>query len=337
MASLFDRLLSALERQSLRRLLDYLRESEHDVVIHTHFFSAELAAYLRRRGEVDFPHLTVTTDFFSHSMWLHQPCERIFVATEDAELHLRHLGASAEQIEQSGIPVDAEFESLRLEPEAHASETEARLRGFEGGERPPRVTFMATGLSPEVARIAQDSLLSVERPLHIRTLVGGDDARRVAVEAMAVPGRHRAHVLGPTDQVPRILADSDLLAGKAGGLTSAEAMAVGCPMAILRPRPDQEDQNTDLLLERGAAVRVFRPPLLGPKVAGVFASPDTFRSLRRGAYQLGRPGAARRIAEVALQAARGELRASHAAEEVRRPRSSSRSQRGGSPRPGGGG
>lgn len=309
--SFVDRLLFSLERQSLRGLVQFLQQSQHDVAIHTHFFPAELAAHLRRTGQVSFPNLTVTTDFFSHAMWFHQPCERYFVATQDAGLYLRHLGAPPEAIEETGIPIDPQFERLRLDARAHAMTSEQRLKDIRAGRRRPRITFMATGLAPDVARSAQASILGAERGLEVKTLVGGDEERHRAVASVETPERHRVEVLGPTDQVPEILAETDLLVGKAGGLTSAEAMSAGCPMAILRPRPDQEEQNTDVLLEEGAALRVFRGSLLASKIDGLFSGEGTrWLDLRRNAHRLGRPEAAKRVGTVAFELA--QTRASRA-------------------------
>lgn len=302
--SFIDRLLFEIERQSLRRLVEFLKKSPHDVAIHTHFFPAELTAHLRRTERVRFPHVTVTTDYFSHAMWFHQPCECFFVATPDAGVYLEHLGAAPEAIELTGIPVDPVFESLRLDADAHDRQTAERWDDIASGRRRPRVVFMATGTAPEAAREAQAHLLSTRVPIEVVTLAGGDEERQAALSEIEVPARHEARVMGPTDRVPHILSEADLLVGKSGGLTSAEAMAMGCPMAILEPRPDQEEQNTDVLLEQGAAVRVFRTPLLGPKIERVFAEGDTWTRLRRNAHRMGRPDAARRVADAALSLVR---------------------------------
>ena len=51
------------------------------------------------------------------------------------------------------------------------------------------------------------------------------------------------------------MAAADLLVGKAGGLTSSEAMSRGLPMVLIEPIPGQEERNADHLLEAGAAIR----------------------------------------------------------------------------------
>ena len=42
---------------------------------------------------------------------------------------------------------------------------------------------------------------------------------------------------------------SDLIVGKAGGLTICEALAKGLVMVIVNPIPGQEERNADHLLE----------------------------------------------------------------------------------------
>lgn len=299
--SFLDRLLFSLEKQSLRGLVKFLRDSEHDLVIQTHFFPAEITAHLRRSGDVRLPQMVVTTDYFSHAMWFHEPCERFFVATEDAAVYLNHLGASEEVIEVSGIPVGADFVKRRRDEAAHAAETERRLSRIAAGKRRPRVALMASGTSPDAAREALEGLTAARRAIEVIALAGGNADRRRAMEAVEVPSRHSVRVLGPTDAVAATIEDSDLLVGKAGGLTSAEAMTLGCPMAILRPRPDQEEQNTDVLLENGAAVRIFRPALLASKLDRLFEESARWSELRAAAHRFGRPDAAQRVAAAVLQ------------------------------------
>ena len=37
--------------------------------------------------------MTVTTDFETHRLWVNQPCERYFTATEEGGAYLRIVGA----------------------------------------------------------------------------------------------------------------------------------------------------------------------------------------------------------------------------------------------------
>ena len=76
-----------LEKLNLKPFTRFLRDEPWDLVLHTHFLPAEIFASLRRSGRCGIPHVMVTTDFETHRMWVNQPCEHYFTATEEAAWH----------------------------------------------------------------------------------------------------------------------------------------------------------------------------------------------------------------------------------------------------------
>src|SRR4051812_23664231 len=72
-----------LEKLNLRRFIQFLKDEPQDLVINTHFLPAEIIASLRTRGELAVPQVTVTTDFETHRLWVNQPCDHYFTATEE--------------------------------------------------------------------------------------------------------------------------------------------------------------------------------------------------------------------------------------------------------------
>jgi processive 1,2-diacylglycerol beta-glucosyltransferase len=91
-----------------------------------------------------------------------------------------------------------------------------------------------------------------------------------------------------------LMAVSDLVITKPGGLTSSEAMALGKPLFILNPIPGQEAANSDFLLERGAAAKVNRVEDL-PYRLGQLLGSKRLKEMAEAARALGRPLAAREI------------------------------------------
>jgi processive 1,2-diacylglycerol beta-glucosyltransferase len=104
-----DRLRMLVERLNLQKFLHRLREGAWDIVVNTHFLPAEMIAMLRRQGELAMPHLTVTTDFETHRLWVNQPCEHYFTATEEGARNLHHWGVPETDTTVTGIPVDPAF------------------------------------------------------------------------------------------------------------------------------------------------------------------------------------------------------------------------------------
>ncbi|MFO0702410.1 MAG: glycosyltransferase [Candidatus Andersenbacteria bacterium] len=69
---------------------------------------------------------------------------------------------------------------------------------------------------------------------------------REVLQKDADPAQTR-HVFGWIDNMHELLAVTDVLVAKPGGLTLAEALARGVPMLAFRPIPGQEDANVAFL------------------------------------------------------------------------------------------
>src|SRR2546426_7591244 len=87
------------------------------------------------------------------------------------------------------------------------------------------------------------------------------------------------------------MAAADLLVGKAGGLTTSEALARALPMALIEPIPGQEERNADHLLEAGTAIRCNNLPAAAWKISGPLDDSEKIARMRVAAKSLGRPGA----------------------------------------------
>ncbi|HTA31447.1 MAG TPA: glycosyltransferase, partial [Candidatus Cybelea sp.] len=119
---------------------------------------------------------------------------------------------------------------------------------------------------------------------------------------------HPTHVLGFVNNMNELMAVSDLLITKPGGLTTSEALATGKPLFILNPIPGQEAANSDFLLERGAAAKVNRVDDL-PFRLGQLLGSKKLTQMADAAKALGRPAAAADICRAVterLAARRGD-------------------------------
>lgn len=288
-----DRLRLAVQKLNMRKFLKFLRADPWDLVINTHFLPAEIVASLRRAGELDVPQVTVTTDFETHRLWVNDPCERFFTATEEGALYLQHWGVPAAVTRATGIPVHPVFADYKDRAAC------LRRQGLAGDR--PVVLQVAGGFGVGPVATIYRQLLAIERPLEVVVVAGRNEAVREQLAAVAVPPRHRTKVLGFTDQIDELMAAADVIVSKPGGLTTSEALARGLAMVVVNPIPGQESRNSDYLLENGAAVKVNNLATLGHKVAGLLDPPDRLARLRENAKKLGRPRAAFDVVEESLK------------------------------------
>ena len=116
-----------------------------------------------------------------------------------------------------------------------------------------------------------------------------------------IAGREKDfRVLGYTREMADFMGVAMVLMSKPGGMTTAEALARGLPMMILDPIGGQEERNSDVLLEAGAALKCSEVTLVGHKLQRLLDEPGLRERLSANARALGRPNAAGNIAEIVL-------------------------------------
>lgn len=284
-----------VQQRNLSRVVAKIAEG-WDLVVHTHFLAPDLMASMARKGRKGMRQATVVTDFDAHAFWVNQPCERYFVATEEAALSLAHWGVPRPTIEITGIPIHPVFS---------APKDPAAMRAKHGlAQDRPVVLLLSGGFGLGPVEKIHAGLLALERPLHVVAVCGRNAGLKTKLDAAKVPARHKSTVMGFTTEMDELLAAAELAVTKPGGLTTSECLARGVAMVIMNPIPGQESRNSDWLLEHGAAVKVNSISALSWKIAGVLETPGRLAGLRNAARELGRPRAAFTVADRVLELAR---------------------------------
>jgi processive 1,2-diacylglycerol beta-glucosyltransferase len=295
----FRRALEKLNMRDLRKLLLEDPAGPWDVAICTHFLPAEIIAGLKKRGKLDLPLLTVTTDFETHRLWVNQPCDAYTTATEEGRIYLAAIGAdrgiSPSQIHVTGIPIHPVFAKDKPHP--------AALKSLGLSADIPVVLQVAGGFGVGPIEELYRALLSIESPTQFLVVCGKNAEVKKKLDALPIPPRHHATIFGFTDRMDELMAAADLVLTKPGGLTSSECLARGTPLAIINPIPGQETRNSDYLLENGAAIKVSSPAVLPYKVSTLLNDKPRLSRLQKSAKALGTPNAAFDVVNLALNLA----------------------------------
>jgi processive 1,2-diacylglycerol beta-glucosyltransferase len=287
-----DRLRCAVEKLNLHKFLRFLREGSWDIIVNTHFLPAEMIAALRRKAEINTPQLTVTTDFETHRLWVNQPCDHYFTATEEGAVNLAHWGVPPSDVTVTGIPIHPAFSRP-------GQRSECRAKHGLPGDRPV-ILQLAGGFGVGPVEALFDAVLAVECPLELVVVTGRNEVLKGRLQQRTVPSRHRVHVIGFTTQMHELMTAADLVMTKPGGLTTSEALACGAAMVVVNPIPGQESRNSDFLLENAAAIKVNNVAMVSYKLTQLLGHPERIDRLKGNARKLGKPDAAFRVARAAL-------------------------------------
>jgi processive 1,2-diacylglycerol beta-glucosyltransferase len=139
--------------------------------------------------------------------------------------------------------------------------------------------------------------LLAETEWELTFAVGRDERLRRRLEPLAAARARPAHVLGWTDEIPRLLMTHHAVISKAGGATTQEAIAARCPMFVNQIVPGQEEGNYELLRRRHASVLVETPEAAIAALRLAFANQGSvWRQWRAALVPLARPDASHAIA-----------------------------------------
>jgi processive 1,2-diacylglycerol beta-glucosyltransferase len=223
----------------------------------------------------------VTDSITINATWYRSPADYFLVANEQSASVLRAVGVAPEKIKVFGFPVSPKFADFTND------------RQLSSNNSKPRVLYMihaATRGAPELVGLL--TKLGVD----LTVTIGHADKLRPAIEA-ATNG-HATKIVGWTDQLPRMLHESHLLIGKAGGATVQETIAAACPMIINHVVAGQEEGNARLIIETNSGLMALSPREVVAQIERAFADDaKQWREWAANISKLSRPRAALDIAE----------------------------------------
>ena len=248
---------------------------------------AELLVREILQGRLTCPVWVQVTDFDLHTLWVQPQIHGYFAANAEVAFKLRERGVAAELIHITGIPVAPVFlashESQQCRLELGLRDGPVTALILSGGARIGNVTDIA------------DRLLKNNPALQIIAIAGNNAQRLAELRQLAAVYPGRLIALGFSRCIEKLMAASDLVITKPGGLTSSECLIMGLPMVLVDPIPGQEERNGDYLLEHGAALKAHDMAGLDYRVQQLLADPGRLNAMRSQMLNLARPQAARDV------------------------------------------
>ena len=245
---------------------------------------AVLAAWLLR-----VPTMLMEQNHFpgATNRWLAPRADVVCVPSEAAKARLRGVGLV------TGNPVRKEFTTIGPPP----GRDRMALLVFGGSRGARSINRAMVAALPALSKMAPPPRIVHQTGPEEHASVARDYAGHPALDADVRPF---------LDDMPRQLADADLVLCRAGATTLAELAAAGRP-AILVPFPfaadDHQRANAETVRDAGAARVVEDRDLDGARVAGEIAAlagdPALRARMAAAARTLARPDAAERIADAA--------------------------------------
>lgn len=275
----------------IRRLEPAIKRFAPNAIISTQMIPAAMASYLKRRGKLKAPLIGVMTDFGVHDFWRQAGIDRYCVAHESIiSGGIEKLG---DAVVATGVPLMPAFAAPVSQPEARFA--------LNLPQEQPIVLVLGGGLGLSVDATVT-TLLRYPCGALILAMPGKNVAARKALEQLGAQHPKRLIVCDWTERMDLYLRAADLIVGKPGGISVAEALACGRPLLATRSLGGQEGFNVHFL-ERNQVGALVPERELPARVHALLSNRNTLREIQERAWLLGRRTGAAKIAQMALQLA----------------------------------
>jgi processive 1,2-diacylglycerol beta-glucosyltransferase len=262
------------------RLSRFLEKENFDYILSTHFFPNEVAGYLKRKGKITSKIICAVTDFDVHRIWLASGIDRYTVASEWTKRKILKLGVPQEQVVVTGIPIDEKFSRPR---------DMAVLKQKLGIKENVFTVLVATGsfgIGP-IEEIMEELI-----GFQVLVVCGHNKA---LYERLSQKQKGLVKIYGLVNNMDELMAVSQAMVTKPGGLSISEALVSGLPMIFFNAIPGQETNNIKVLKEQGVGISDCSIPDIGRQLRRFQTSPEEFQAAQQKVRDLARPFAVRDI------------------------------------------
>ena len=282
------------------KLLKLLREKQPDLIISTHPFGSQMCSYLKRKGKITAKIATIMTDFAPHDQWLvgHETTDYFFVANTKMRNYLINKNINKSKVFVTGIPISNRFlqnySKKEILNQYQLEENKKTILFFGGGE---------FGLGKTKTFQIFESFLKCELPIQIIAIAGKNEKMKTNFEEIVKKynKENTVRILGFTNQIPELMAISDLVVTKPGGLTTSESLASHLPMVVINPIPGQEEENAEFLEDNGIAVWIKKSDNSDEIINNLLSNQSKLDEMKKNTNILARPNSTAEICNILLK------------------------------------
>ncbi|BAU27082.1 processive 1,2-diacylglycerol beta-glucosyltransferase [Aneurinibacillus soli] len=290
----FSLFMKPFNHLGIWRMIRLLQETQPSIVVSTFPLAACMISKVKELGLTSADAVTVITDHTDHSSWIHPYTDRYIVGSEFVRTSLNQLEVEDEKIRVTGIPVRPEF--------CKTYNRNALRDKFNLDRERPTVLIMGGGfgiIGEGLSKLLSSELVS--QSLQIIVVCGHNEKLRQELERYQTVSKHVLLVTGYVNYIHELMALSDFMITKPGGVTTAEAIAMELPMLLYKPLPGQEQDNAQFLINSGVALYAEQEADLHRYLTQMLESPEVLAKIKGNFRHLHSKWAASRALDVIIK------------------------------------
>lgn len=269
------------------KLLPLVEEFNPDILVGIHSFSTEMISVMKTKYQVYIPSVSIITDYYPHTTWLHPNIDAYVVSSSDMIEDMVAKGMPRDIIYNLGIPVKPDF--------IKKYDRESTLKELSLSK--DKTTILVMGGSLGIGKISYiyKELIKVKSEIQIIVITGSNKKLYSELIKLKESSPKETRIIGYTDKVNKYMQISDLLLTKPGGLTITEALICQVPLALFSPIPGQEERNAQFLLKHNLAVNLSDIESCKETIESLLSSDEKLRLIRENCINFSKPHSANDI------------------------------------------
>jgi processive 1,2-diacylglycerol beta-glucosyltransferase len=262
------------------KLHQFLIEENFDYIFSTHFLPNEVASALKREGQIRSEIISIITDYDVHSIWLAEGIDHYCVASDWTKKKLLTMGIRENCISITGIPTDPKF----------ALKRDKKILCQAIGSRDDLFTVLVATGSFGIGPI--ERIIKHLEGFQVLVVCGHNTALYERLKAHA---SDLIKIFGLVNNMDELMAISNAMVTKPGGLSISEALVSGLPLIFFSAIPGQETHNIRVLKTYGIGISDCSVEEIARELKTLKSSPELYTNMVDKINNLAKPGAVKDI------------------------------------------
>lgn len=254
-----------------------------DFVVSAHFLTSEIVAALKRKKRIRSKLITIVTDFAVHPFWISPNTDIYVVASGYTKDILIKEGVDAEIIRDFGIPISSKFIK-------HFDKGALKDKfGMDKNKFTVLISTGSFGFGP-----IEETVELLHKDVQIAVVCARNQKLYDKLKAKNYPG---VFVFGFVDNVEELMAVSDVIVTKPGGLSISESLSMELFPLFIAPIPGQETENIKALENYGIGMQIKDLDNIKEAVLNLKNNPAKLSSVKEKISKIKKPFAAKELSD----------------------------------------
>lgn len=256
-------------------MLKDIQELKPDLIISTYIYCSIALRDIQVENNFHIPNASLMLDYGISPFWecIADTTDMMFLTNDDYTKPFIERGFKKDALYPTGIIVSNTFSQL--------PDKESSAKALNLDPNLFTLIIMKAGFFGIKEKNIIKALSQVNKPIQVVIINGRDEKSRKKIDKLLQKNNlvHKVHNIGYTKDIPLYFACSDLILGKAGGLTTTECLTSKLPSLIIENLPQQEIYNKQYMEKLGVAKGVNKNTL-GDTINQIVESPKLLQKMK---------------------------------------------------------